>query len=132
MKKRRNDRPYEVPAPKAFEEATPNVVGRRGEKNLKRTTGCVLTPGSGAGSMKGDGLHDFKRMMEKKSTAGKTMTVRRADIEKLMEQAWAANREPVFVLEFEAMKFGSQQWGMVPLERLMELFEIEEKMHQKP
>lgn len=81
--------------------------------------------------MKGDGLHDFKRMMEKKSTAGKTMTVRRADIEKLMEQAWAANREPVFVLEFEAMKFGSQQWGMVPLERLMELFEIEKKMRQK-
>jgi len=42
------------------------------------------------------------------------MTVRRADIEKLMEQAWAANREPVFVLEFEAMKFGSQPVGDGP------------------
>ena len=131
MKKHRIDRLYSMPVPKVFDEVTPNVVGRRGEKNLRKTTGCVLTPRSGAGSVKGDGLHDFKRVLEKKSTAGKTMTIRMLDLEKLTKQAWKSNREPVFVLEFEAMKFGSQQWGMVPLERLMELFVVEEKMRQK-
>jgi len=67
-------------------------------------------------------------MLEKKSTAGKTITVRRDDIEKLEKQAWDANREPVFVLEFETMKFASQQWAMIPLERLLELYEIEKKI----
>jgi len=119
-----------VPAPKTFDDVRPNEIGRRGEKNLRKVTGCILTPGSGAGRIKGDGLLGFEWMLEKKSTAGKTITVRRDDIEKLVKQAWDANREPVFVLEFETMKFASQQWAMIPLERLLELYEIEKKIRE--
>lgn len=122
-----SDEKYTTPVPRAFEKMSPNEIGKYGEKKLKKVTGCVLTPRSGAGSMKGDGLLGFEKMIEKKSTRGKTMTVRREDIEKLMNEAWKANREPIFVIEFEAIKYGSQQWGLIPLERLMELYEIEEK-----
>lgn len=126
MLKRRKDNCNGVPIPKTFGEATPNVIGRRGEKNLKRVTGCKLTPGSGCGNIKGDGILGTK-MMEKKSTVGKSMVVKREALEKAQKQAWQQNQEPVFVIEFETMELAPPQWGMVPLERLMELFEIEEQ-----
>jgi len=43
-----------VPAPKTFDDVRPNEIGRRGEKNLRKVTGCILTPGSGAGMIMGN------------------------------------------------------------------------------
>jgi len=109
------------PKPRAFDKDTPNRIGKVGERKLKRDTDCVLTPGSGSGRTKGDGLHGFKRMMEKKSTTKKSIKLEREWLEKLEKQAFEANRDPVLVIEFDVMKFGSRSWAVVPLEKYLEL-----------
>lgn len=114
-----------VPVPKTFRGDTPNSIGKLGEKNMRRDTGCLLTPGSGCGNIKGDGLHEFKRVFEKKTTKAKSFRLRKEDLEKLEVQA--GNREPVMIVEFEVQRFGSRQWAVIPLERLMELYEKEKE-----
>jgi hypothetical protein len=116
---------------------TPNVIGKKGERRTSKLIGGTLTPGSGKGRMKGDVLHGykkegrvrergFKRMIEKKSTKGKSIKIEEAWLTKLEQQAFAAGKEPVLVIEFETMQFGSKQWGCVPLEKLKEYFDLED------
>ena len=117
---------------------TANDIGKRGEKKANRVLGATLTPGSGRGNMKGDLLHGYsktgrtrergyKRMIEKKSTKAKSIKLEEAWLTKIEKQAFEAGKEPVLVIEFEAMGFGSKQWGMVPLEKLREYFELEDE-----
>ena len=118
---------------------TANEIGKRGEKNTAKALSGTLTPGSGKGKMKGDMMHGysttgrarergFKRMIEKKSTVAKSIKLEQAWLEKIEKQAFEAGKEPVLVIEFEAMGFGSKQWGMVPLEKLKEYFELEDEV----
>ena len=125
MRWKRKER-KERPVPKLFAETTSNDIGKQGERNLIRVTGARPTPGSGNKSTKGDAILENRFMMEKKSTAGKTMTVKKEWFEKLSSEAFVARKEPVFVLEFEVMSQGSSQWAAIPLQRLLELYEIEE------
>lgn len=119
-------------------EYTSNEIGKRGEKRTSMVLGGTLTPGSGKGRMKGDVMHGYskegrsrergyKRMIEKKSTQAKSIKVEQAWLEKLEKQAFDAGKEPVLVIEFETMSFGSKQWGCVPLEKLREYFDLEDK-----
>ena len=125
MKKRKTFLDYSKPEPKGFDAPSRNEVGKRGEKNLQKETGCVLTPGSGCGKIKGDGVLNRKQMLEKKTTEKKSFTVSTAILEKLCAQAFDSGKEPVLVIEFEACRFGNTQWAMIPLERLLELYKIE-------
>ena len=121
----------------AFGDYTANEIGKRGEKKTSRVLDGKLTPGSGKGAMKGDVMHGFscegrsrergfKRMIEKKSTKAKSIKVEEAWLTKIEKQAFDAGKEPVLVIEFETMAFGSKQWGMVPLEKLKEYFDLED------
>jgi len=123
--------------PKPMLDYTANDIGKRGEKKTSRVLGASLTPGSGKGTMKGDLLHGYsktgrtrergyKRMIEKKSTKAKSIKLEEAWLTKIEKQAFEAGKEPVLVIEFETMGFGSKQWGMVPLEKLREYFELED------
>lgn len=125
MKRRKKGKRREMPQPKVFVPDSPQLIGELGEKNLRKKTGCVLTPGSGRGSIKGDGLHDFKRVFEKKTTKSKSIRIKKDDLEKLEMQA--GRREAVMVIEFEVQRFGSRQWAVVPLNRLLELYELEDE-----
>lgn len=117
----------EKPKPKSFEEDTSNDIGKRGEKRLQKDTGCWLTPGSGCGGTKGDGIHVGldKSMIEKKTTTKKSIVVKKDALEKLQRQAFSANMHPVFVIEFEETRFGANCWAMVPMDRFIELLESE-------
>ena len=68
----------------------------------------------------------YKRMIEKKSTMAKSIKLEQHWLEKLEKQAFDMGKEPVLVVEFETMTFGSSQWGCVPLEKLKEYFELED------
>jgi len=116
---------------------TANDIGKKGEKSTSKALGGTLTPGSGKGKMKGDVLHGYsqegrcrergyKRMIEKKSTAAKSIKIEEAWLTKIEKQAFEAGKEPVLVIEFETMDFGSRQWGCVPIEKLREYFELED------
>lgn len=116
---------------------TANDIGKRGERTTNRILGGTLTAGSGKGNMKGDIWHGhskegrtrergYKRLIEKKSTMAKSIKLEEAWLTKLEKQAFEAGKEPVLVIEFQAMEFGSQQWACVPLEKLREYFELED------
>ncbi len=103
------------------------TYGKKGEKRTSKVLEGTLTPGSGKGRMKGDVMHGyqtegrvrergFKRMIEKKSTRGRSIKLEEAWLTKIEQQAFEAGKEPVLVIEFETMAFGSKQWGCVPLE----------------
>ena len=122
----------------ALNDYTANDIGKRGEKKTCRELGCSLTPGSGKGKLKGDMMHGystegrarargFKRMIEKKSTKAKSIKLEQAWLEKIEKQAFDAGKEPVLVIEFETMTFGSKAWGMVPMEKHKEYFDLEDK-----
>ena len=120
---------YKKPKPKMFEKFTPNEIGKRGERNLQRRVGGLFTSGSGNKQMKGDLRHgpNLERMVEKKSTLSKSMKLELDWLEKLEKEAFDAGKEPVLVLEFETMAVGSRQWALVPLDRLLELYELLEQ-----
>lgn len=122
----------------ALSDYTANEVGKRGERNTSALLGGKLTPGSGKGALKGDVMHGYsttgrarergyKRMIEKKSTKAKSMKIEQHWLEKIEKQAFDAGKEPVLVIEFETMTFGSKQWGCVPIEKLREYFELEDE-----
>lgn len=124
------------PHPK-FVEDTAFDIGLRGEKRLKKALRgtSMLTPGSGKGRTKGDMLHGkantplvhgFRRMIEKKTTTMKSMKLEQSWLEKIEKQAFDAGKEPVLVIEFENAGRGTSMWGMVPLEKLNALFELED------
>lgn len=127
---------YRKPEP-SLGSYTSNDIGRRGEKRTNTILGSVLTPGSGRGRTKGDMLHGFsrtgrhrprghRRMIEKKSTQYNSIRLQKSWLEKLEKQAFDAGKEPVLIIEFETMTFGSTQWGLIPLSKLKELFELED------
>lgn len=127
---------YRKPRP-TLNEPTSNDIGKKGEKRTNRILGSVLTPGSGSGRTKGDMLHGFsrtgrhrprgyRRMIEKKSTKYNSIRLQKSWLEKLEKQAFDAGKEPVLIIEFETMTFGSTQWGLIPLSKLKELFELED------
>ena len=120
---------YRKPRPKLFEKPTANEVGKRGERNLKRKAGGLFTAGSGNKQMKGDLRHgpNLERMIEKKSTLSKSMKLELSWLEKLEKEAFDAGKEPVLVIEFDTMAVGSRQWALVPLDRLLELYELLEQ-----
>jgi len=132
VKKKRDGKPEPV-----LGSYTANEIGKKGERRTSRVLGGTLTPGSGKGRTKGDVLHGFsregrvrergyKRLIEKKSTQAKSIKITEAWLDKLEKQAFEAGREPVLVIEFETMSFGSKQWAMIPLEKLREYFELED------
>ena len=122
---------YKKPRPTVFDEAKPSAyeIGRRSEKRLQRKAGGLPTPGSGNKQIKGDLRHGPKleRMIENKSTTARSMKVQVSWLEKLEKEAFEAGKEPVLVLDFEAMSLGSRQWAMIPLDRLLELYELLEQ-----
>lgn len=61
-------------------------------------------------------------MVEQKTTQAKSMKLECSWLEKLSKEAFAAKKEPVLVIEFE----GVGAWAMVPLEKMKELFELED------
>lgn len=133
QKKKREGKPMP-----SMNDYTANDIGKRGEIRTNKALGARLTPGSGKGNMKGDLMHGYsktgrtrergyKRMIEKKSTKAHSMKLEEAWLTKIEQQAFEAGKEPVLVVEFETMGFGSQQWGMVPLEKLREYFELEDR-----
>lgn len=65
-------------------------------------------------------------MIEKKSTQYKSLKLEQSWLEKIEKQAFDAGKEPVLVIEFEVMEFGSSQWAMVPLDKMKEYFELED------
>lgn len=121
----------------ALMEATANEVGRRGEQHTRNALGGVFTPGSGNKNVKGDILHGrnktgrtrargYQRMIEKKSTAGHSIKLERAWLEKLEHQAFGEGKDPVLVIEFDTTVLASAQWAVIPLEKLREYFEMED------
>jgi len=118
-----------------FDFFSDNNQGRKNKKMSKRQEKKIaktgesgkLTPGSGNKRIKGD-VWKSGRMYEAKVTDAKSIKVEREWLEKLEKEAYAANKEPVFVFGFEGSHLLRQSnWGAVPLERLEELFEIERR-----
>lgn len=103
----------------------------RHEKQVARDLGGTLTHGSGSKGMKGDAHggnpNAGQRIMaEAKSTKAKSMSLKMAWLEKLVQEATEANMEPVLYLRFEAMKFqGATDWAVVPAARYRELLSKE-------
>lgn len=137
MRHKRKVRATPKPKPTLLDESA-NAIGKTGEKHTKKALAGVLTPGSGAGRSKGDVMHGygktgryatrgFKRMIEKKSTAAKSIKLEQDWLEKIEQQAFDAGKDPVLVVEFQTMSPEHSQWGLVPLEKLKELFELEDK-----
>lgn len=125
MKAKKKQMDYKKPCPKAFDDLTPNDIGKRGEKNLAKATGCFLTPGSGCGKMKGDGILDWRCMIEKKTTQKKSFVLKQEILEKLCKQAFDSGKEPMLVIEFELAQLCGEQWAVLPLPRVLELFDKE-------
>ena len=121
---------YKKPRPKVFDEVKPSAyeIGRRSEKRLQRKAGGLPTPGSGNKQLKGDLRHGPKleRMIENKSTTARSMKVKVSWLEKL-EKKRLKQEKSLFLLDFEAMSLGSRQWAMIPLDRLLELYELLEQ-----
>lgn len=109
------------PTPKTFNQSTPNKIGRRGEKNTQKSIGGKLTPGSRGGDLM---LSNF--LIEKKSTAGKSISIKQDYLEKISRIAFSGNKSPILVIEFQTLKkkMGCEdQWAFIPLSQLKELLE---------
>lgn len=99
----------------------------RQEKKIAKTgQQGKLTPGSGNKGIKGD-VWKIGRMYEAKVTEKKQIIVQLEWLKKLEREALSARKEPVFVLGFEQHSLFNTHWGSVPLERLEELYEMEQK-----
>lgn len=133
---------YRKPEPGFF---GPPVQGKRNKTISKRQESVIqktgvrgkLTPGSGNKGIKGDVWKKSSspffggRMYEAKTTEKASMKVERGWLEKLERESFAATKEPVFVFGFYSDALRQSDWGCVPLARLEELFEIEQKYYDR-
>lgn len=103
----------------------PNLIGKKGEDNLQKTVGGLLTPGSRGGDLKCD---DF--LIEKKTTEKNSISVKKDYLEKIERIAFENNKIPALVIEFEALKrsFCPRQWAIVPIEILLEYLELKKNL----
>lgn len=129
------------PTPKTLLGHTANSIGERGEKALHKVfNDSELVRGSGCGSEKGDlkvgsgvngNPYAYEKMIEKKSTQYKSIKLKQSWLEKIVRQAHKQGKEPVLAIQFETMeKYTSKQWGLVPIERLKQLFDIEKEYYE--
>lgn len=109
---------------------------KRHERGVRKALGGVETVGSGNKGMKGDvwaGDRDAgqRLMVECKATEKRSISVKLDWLEKLVQEAHEAGREPVLAIRFEAMKFaGAKDWAAVPMHRLQELLELEARVRK--
>jgi len=104
--------------------ATPNHIGKIGEKHLQQQLGGKLTPGSRVGDLQYEDL-----LVEKKSTQGKSISLKQDYLCKIDRLAFENDRVPAVVIEFETLKkkLCPEQWALIPLSYLKELIELKEK-----
>lgn len=103
-------------------KSMPNVIGKVGEKHLQKQLGGKLTPGSRVGDLQfGDSL-----LVEKKSTEGKSISLKQDYLRKIDRLAFENNRTPALVIEFDTLKktICPDQWAVIPLHYLKELLEL--------
>lgn len=101
--------------------STPNYIGKVGEKHLQKDFGGKLTPGSRVGDLQYDEL-----LVEKKSTKGKSISLKQDHLRKIDRLAFENDRVPALVVEFETLKktICAEQWAVIPLHYLKELLEL--------
>lgn len=114
------------PKPKSFCPSTPNKIGRKGEKNVQKSLGGVLTPGSRGGDL----MVGKDILVEKKSTNKKSIVLKLDTLDKIDRIAFGSNRHPVLVVEFETEQhsFVNKEWAIVPLDLLKELLDLKNKL----
>ena len=116
------------PVPRLLDDDAPPIPTRRRsgkqEKRLAREFGGDTTPNSGAtvhqkGDVTASGL-----MLEAKTTGKKSYSLKAAELTGLWQDAVIDGREPVMVIQFEAIKGAPpQEWAVVPKEFLLGLME---------
>lgn len=70
------------------------------EKYLMRKFGLIPQPSSGSGeTFKEDGRSD-KLLVQLKSTEGKSVSIKKRDVLKLINNAWVAHKIPILIFDF--------------------------------
>lgn len=98
------------------------------ERDLAKRLKGLVTPGSGAGYIKGDvttlgtnqGVYDLPNaeMVEAKTTAKTQFTVKLQELVKLEREAAESGRRPLFVIQLDdtnLRQFDSNEWVLLPM-----------------
>lgn len=104
----------------SFNRSMPNHIGKKGENNLQKELGGNLTPGSRVGDLQYKDL-----LVEKKTTAKNSITIKKDQLIKIEQLAFENNRIPALVIEFEVLEksFYDGQWALIRLDTLKELLD---------
>jgi Holliday junction resolvase len=95
------------------------------EKRLAREFVGRTTPGSGAGTIKGD-VHTKEEMVEAKTTSKRQYTLKLNDLDKLAHEARVSGKRPVLVVQFEHDTGGflrPDEWVLIPKDDYLALKE---------
>lgn len=106
----RRPQPYlTIPTP-------PGLAARRQETARAKAIGGRRQPGSGNKPGHGGDVRTDCTVEELKLTTKQSYALRRADLQKVMEQALAMGRIPVFLIEFRdaIAKPSPEQWILIP------------------
>lgn len=85
------------------------------EQGIAKQLGLTATPRSGAGWISKEDMESDKILAQLKSTEGKSISVKRQDVDDLVINARIARKLPVFVLSFVGE---DQPWLMVKANQL--------------
>ena len=110
-----------------------NKHGTLSEKRVAKDLGMKLTPGSGALSgAKGD-AYNIDYRMESKSTIKESLSLKRAWLTKINNEARETNRHPALSLSFvnpDGSPKHNGDWVMIPKEDFEEFLELLNEFRQ--